>query len=78
MQWEFVVALIVAIPVILIPVALVWYFNIGGIHAAIKKARDRRVAAEEGTRAVAAAEQHIAEATAKEQRAEKELVETKR
>ena len=47
MQWELVVALVVAIPVILFPAAYVWYLNIGGIYAAIKEARAKRVACEE-------------------------------
>ncbi len=46
MQWEFVVALVIAIPIILFPVAFVWYLNIGGIYAAIKEARKKRVADE--------------------------------
>ena len=44
MQWEFIVALVVAIPIILFPAAFVWYLNVGGIYAAIKEARARRVA----------------------------------
>jgi len=44
MQWELIVALVIAIPVILFPAAYVWYLNIGGILAAIRKARERRVA----------------------------------
>ena len=39
MQWEFMVALIVAIPLIMLPVALVWYLNIGGIVQAIRRVR---------------------------------------
>ncbi|MFC1967650.1 hypothetical protein ACFLV2_03340 [Chloroflexota bacterium] len=46
MQWELVVALVVAIPIILFPAAYVWYLNIGGIVAAIKDARAARVARE--------------------------------
>lgn len=42
MHWEFIVALIIAIPVILFPAAVVWYFNIGGVYTAIKKAYARR------------------------------------
>lgn len=42
MQWEFIVALVIAIPIILFPVAFVWYLNVGGIYAAIKEARKRR------------------------------------
>jgi len=55
MQWELIVALAVAIPIILFPAAFVWYLNIGGVYAAIKEARERRVAHEKGIRAVARA-----------------------
>lgn len=44
MEWQIVVALVVAIPIILLPVAFIWYLNIGGIYALIKEARARRVA----------------------------------
>jgi len=44
MQWELIVALVVAIPIILFPAAYVWYLNIGGIYAAIKEVRAKRVA----------------------------------
>jgi len=39
MEWEFIVALVVMIPVILLPVAFVWYLNLGGILAAVRMAR---------------------------------------
>ncbi len=39
MQWEFIVALALGIPVILFPVVFVWYLNIGGIYEAIKGTR---------------------------------------
>ena len=42
MQWELVVALVVAIPIILFPAAFVWYLNIGGIVAAVKEARVKK------------------------------------
>lgn len=42
MQWEFIVALVIAVPIILIPVVYVWYINIGGIVAAIKDSRVAR------------------------------------
>ena len=42
MEWQIVVALAVAIPVIVFPVVLVWYLNAGGIIAAVKEARKRR------------------------------------
>jgi len=48
MQWELVVALVIAIPIILFPAAYVWYLNIGGIVAAIKEARARQAVHEKG------------------------------
>jgi len=50
MQWELVAALVLAIPVILFPVAFVWYINIGGIVHAVreaKAAREKRLATAE-------------------------------
>ncbi len=42
MEWQFIVALTIAIPVILFPAALIWYLNVGGIYKAIKEAREKR------------------------------------
>jgi len=53
MEWQIIVALVVAIPIILLPVALVWYMNLGGIYAAIKEARARQVARKKGLGTVA-------------------------
>ena len=52
MQWELVVALVIALPIILFPfpVAYVWYLNIGGIVVAVRDARARRIACEEGAK----------------------------
>jgi len=44
MQWEVIVTLVVAIPMIMLPVVFIWYLNTGGIHAIIKEARARRAA----------------------------------
>ncbi len=44
MEWQIVVALVVAIPIILFPAAFVWYLNIGGIYAAVKEAWAGRLA----------------------------------
>ena len=57
MQWEFIVALIIAIPVILFPAAFIWYLNIGGMHHAVKEARDKQAVQEK--KAVAKATQHV-------------------
>jgi len=50
MEWQIIVALVVAIPVILFPVAFVWFLNIGGIYRAIKEARARRVTRTRGVK----------------------------
>jgi len=52
MQWELVVALAVAISIILFPAAFVWYVNISGIYAALKEAREKRVAREKAPRTI--------------------------
>ena len=46
MQWEFIVGLVIAIPIILFPAAFVWYMNIGGILAFIRERRAKRAARE--------------------------------
>ena len=43
MQWELIVILVIAIPVILFPAAYVWYINIGGLAMLFKEAREKRV-----------------------------------
>jgi len=53
MEWQIILALVVVAPLILLPAALIWYIQIGGIYAAVKAVRQR-----------AAAHQHPAEATA--------------
>jgi hypothetical protein len=50
MEWQFIVALVIAIPIILFPAAFVWYLNIGGIYSAIREARARRAAHEKEVR----------------------------
>ncbi len=40
----FIVALVLAIPVILFPAAFIWYINIGGIVQAAKEAKTRKLA----------------------------------
>ncbi len=44
MEWQFIEALVVIIPVILLPVAFVWYLNLGGLYAAVREARAKRAA----------------------------------
>ncbi|MFC1932780.1 hypothetical protein ACFLXU_04025 [Chloroflexota bacterium] len=49
-----ILALVFTIPLMLIPVALVWYINIGGIYTAIREARVRKAALEKEAAAVEA------------------------
>ncbi len=56
MAWQIIVALVVAVPVILLPLVLVWYLNMGGILTAIREARTRRAVQKKGVRVVAKAE----------------------
>jgi hypothetical protein len=51
MEWDFMVALVLAIPVILFPAAFIWYLNVGGIRAAIREVRARRPARQKDVRA---------------------------
>ena len=67
MEWQFIVALVVAIPVILFPVAFLWYLNVGGLYTAVQEARKRKAARREETKVVV-----------EEEAAEKELVGTKK
>ena len=53
MQWEFIVALVIAIPIILFPAAFIWYLNIGGIYAAVKEARAKKAIKEKGIKVAA-------------------------
>lgn len=42
MSWQVAVALIIAVPVVLLPVAFVWYLNTGGVLSAVREMRARR------------------------------------
>jgi hypothetical protein len=44
MQFDFILALVITIPIILFPVALIWYFNIGGIYEAVRRSQSRQAA----------------------------------
>lgn len=47
MQWELIVALVLAIPVLLFPVAYIWYINISGIVHAVREGRKAKAAQRE-------------------------------
>ena len=61
MQWQFIIALVIAIPVILFPAALIWYLNVGGVYQAIQAARQRRAAQGEKVKVAAEAKGQSAE-----------------
>ncbi len=41
MEWQAILALLLVIPIILVPVAFIWYLNVGGLYVAIKEGRLR-------------------------------------
>ena len=43
MEWQFIVALVIAVPVILFPAAFVWYLNISGTYEVIRELRRKRM-----------------------------------
>lgn len=43
MEWQVILALVLGIPIILFPAAYVWYLNIGGIFAAVRKEKAEAV-----------------------------------
>ena len=44
MEWPIILGIVLGIPLILIPVAFVWYLNVSGIYHVIRasRARERR------------------------------------
>ena len=59
MGWQVIVAMVVMIPVILLPVAFIWYLNFGGIYTAIREARAARAARKQSKRVLAEARQYV-------------------
>ena len=42
MEWWVILLLVLAVPVILIPVVLIWYINVSGIYTVIRETQRRR------------------------------------
>ena len=57
MEWQVIVALALAIPIILLPVVFIWFLNIGGVYAVMKRAQARRATRARKTKEIAEAEQ---------------------
>jgi len=51
MEWQIILALVLAIPIILIPAAFAWYLNVSGIFTVIRETRKRRIAREKRMKA---------------------------
>jgi preprotein translocase subunit YajC len=73
MQWEFIVALVVAIPIILFPAAFIWYVNIGGLYTMIRERRKKKAAAKERSREIAGGQTVVIRAVAQRRHEVKEL-----
>ena len=56
MEWQIIVALVIVIPVILLPVAFIWFLNIGGVYAAVKESLAVR---RQSRKELAEAKQHV-------------------
>lgn len=59
MTWQFIVVLILAVPVILFPITLIWFLDIDGIVRWVKKARKRKELQRDNVDVVVAVEQQI-------------------
>jgi sensor histidine kinase regulating citrate/malate metabolism len=44
MEWQIILAIVLGIPIILIPVVLIWYINVSGIYTVIRETQKRRAA----------------------------------
>lgn len=46
MEWQVILALMLAVPIIVLPVAFIWFLDIGGIYGAVKAALKKRASRE--------------------------------
>ena len=52
MEWQFVLALIVIAPIILLPVMFVWYLNVAGVYAMVRDRVQKLTAKQNATMVV--------------------------
>jgi hypothetical protein len=57
MEWWVILVLVLVIPLVLLPVALVWYLNISGIYQVIRATRARQKKRDEALKEAARAVQ---------------------
>jgi hypothetical protein len=43
MEWPIIVAIVVGIPIVLLPVVFIWFINTSGIYTVMRETRRRRV-----------------------------------
>ncbi len=46
MEWQMIVALAIAIPLVLFPAAFVWFLTVSGVLTVMRETRKRRIARE--------------------------------
>ena len=44
MEWQIILALVLAVPIILLPVVFVWYLNFRVLQRAVQEAREKTIA----------------------------------
>ncbi len=59
MEWWVILLLVLAIPIILVPVALIWYINTSGIYTVIRETQRRRAARKKTIREARMAEEPV-------------------
>lgn len=42
MEWYFILAIIITIPIIMFPIAFIWYMNVSGLYQVMRDARERQ------------------------------------
>jgi hypothetical protein len=42
MEWYYILAIVLGIPIVLFPVGLVWYLNVSGLYRVIRDSRQRQ------------------------------------
>ncbi len=59
MEWWTILLLILVIPIVLFPVALIWYINISGIYTVIRETQRRRITQRKRVKEALLAEQQV-------------------
>ena len=59
MEWYVILALVLVVPILLIPAALIWYINASGIYTVIRETQKRRIARNRAIREARIAEQRV-------------------